>query len=130
DLGFRQTVRRLLDSGKKVVFVIDNPELLVDPKACVERPFPFGHPECAIDVTAEQTQVRNQDFDMLVAQHSNDFPQVQFFSARSVFCDDAICRARKGHELWFASRDHLTPAGSRRVAVGLNALIDASLAPP
>jgi len=130
DLGFRQTVRRLLDSGKKVVFVIDNPELLVDPKACVERPFPFGHPECAIDVTAEQTQVRNQDFDMLVAQHSNDFPQVQFFSARSVFCDDAICRARKGHELWFASRDHLTPAGSRRVAVGLNALIDASLAAP
>ncbi len=127
NLGFKQTVRRLLDAGKKVIFVIDNPELLVDPKACVERAFPFGHPDCSIDVSAEQTHIRNQDLDALFVQHKVDFPQVQFFSARSIFCDDVVCRARKGRELWFASRDHLTPAGSRRVAVGLSAVIDASL---
>lgn len=127
NLGFKLTVQRLLDAGKKVIFVIDNPELLVDPKACVERAFPFGHPDCSIDVSAEQTHIRNQDLDALFVQHKVDFPQVQFFSARSIFCDDVVCRARKGRELWFASRDHLTPAGSRRVAAGLSAVIDASL---
>lgn len=125
DAGFRQTVQRLLNAGKKVVFVIDNPELLLDPRTCLARAFPFDEPACAIDVTLQQTQERNLEIDALFNRHAVDFPQVRFFSTRSDFCDELICRATDGNDLWYESRDHLTPSGSRSVLAELGPLIDA-----
>lgn len=124
DIGFRQTVDRLIKAGKKVVFVIGNPELLVDPKTCLERAYPFGKPACAINVTAEQTRRRNLELDTLVKRHKQDFPQVQFFSSRSIFCDTSVCQASDEDELWYATQDHLTPSGSRRVLAELGPLIE------
>lgn len=121
--AFRATLDSLLPSGKRVVFVEDVPELLRNPRSCINR---LRTAACEIDVPVARYRERNALVLGIVDRMRVDYPAVTFASAADALCGDGLCRGFADATLLYATRDHLTPAGSRRV---VRALADAIVPP-
>lgn len=111
--GMAEMLHRLQDGGKQVLVLKDTPEILGDPRSCVRRGWPFGA-ACRIDMPLDEVLTRARTVDAAMAALEERFPRVVFFDLRSGLCDAQACHASGRGELWYASRDHLTPAGSRQ----------------
>lgn len=116
--GLTDMLAGLLSAGKRVIVLRDTPEILDDPRACVSRGWPFDG-GCEVDMPLQDVLARNRGVDEAMVALMHRFPEVEFFDLKSALCDKQRCRASGGGELWYASRDHLTPAGSKRVAQAL-----------
>lgn len=116
--AMRNTVSRFLKSGKKVVFIIDNPELGFDPLSCVKlRPvqlFAKLRDPCA--VPRSQVDARNEEYLSTVAQVAAEFPELIVVDPKRVLCDAEYCSAMKDGELLYMDGDHLNRAGTQLVA--------------
>ncbi|QYD70507.1 acyltransferase [Paraburkholderia edwinii] len=116
--GLERTLTRLRAAGKRVVFVLDTPELDFDPSTCVRRPVQISvRSPCAVPrVKVEQrlSGVQKRIFAVLVK-----FPDVKVFNPVPLLCDSQNCYARRGGEFMYTDRDHLTSDGSRYVGAWL-----------
>jgi len=110
DEGTRQTLKALINANKKVIYILDVPELLKDPKSCTQRIYARG---CEINIPKEAYLNRNKDFLRLIDTYRKEFPSVIFVNSSEYFCDDEQCYGNKDGTLLYATRDHLTPNGSR-----------------
>jgi peptidoglycan/LPS O-acetylase OafA/YrhL len=127
--GVQQTLRRLVASGKRIVFLVDNPELDFEPRECVTLravtlPGRQLRDPCA--VSRAVYEARSADYHRIVRDMEKTFPSVQFIWLDSVLCDTEQCMAMHGNELFYGDRSHLTPAGSVYV---LRAIRDRLIAP-
>lgn len=118
------TLDRLSRSGKRIVFLVDNPEITFEPRECVSarRVSLPGHElrsPCAIERAVYEK--RAADYLRLVADAEKRFPAVAFVRTDEVLCDADKCWVMKDGVLLYSDRSHLTPAGSRYV---LNRLKD------
>lgn len=109
--GMSELLMRLQSAGKRVVVLLDTPELLMDPRACLSRGWPFGI-KCQVDMPLQDVLARTRSVDDAMDALQRRFPTVVFFDLRSGLCDELVCRASGRDVLWYATRDHLTPAGS------------------
>ncbi len=110
------TLEQMEQSGKRIVFVVDNPELDFEPRECVSlRPVTLpGHTlrsPCA--VARAKHEAWSADYLRMVADAQVKFPSVIFIYADRYFCDEELCRAMIDNELMYSDRHHLSPAGSR-----------------
>ncbi|MCK6389895.1 MAG: acyltransferase [Azonexus sp.] len=113
------TIQRLLDGGKRVIFIIDNPAFDFDPRLNVQRP-PFaewlvGHR----DKTAQSTesldylQRKRRDYTDYLAGLKQRFPSLAVLDAFSPLCDSQRCSALDDQgRLIFRDHHHLTRDGS------------------
>lgn len=115
--GIRQTLTALVESGKKVIFVLNNPELTFDPRRCLRRSFAwtnqFKH-SCAI--TLEEFLARNDTYRNLMSSILAEYPQVKVFDMAQYLCDAAYCHAEKDGILLYRDGNHLSEAGARLMA--------------
>ena len=122
--GMRDTLSRLRSTGKHVVFLLDTPELGVDPHACLDKLTldVFGHP-FTVRSYPEGCFVTRADFDnrtsryrALVTTVLADYPEVQLFDPTPLFCDAEKCHGMHEGQILYRDFDHLTPEGSAYVA--------------
>lgn len=117
-LAMRDTLTRLLAANKKVVFVIDNPELGFDPLSCIQlRPFQLSNQTrvpCA--VSRSVVDARNLEYRKLLESIGNDFPSVGFIDMQAALCDEKYCWAFKDGTLLYMDGDHLNKNGVDLVA--------------
>ena len=96
--ALRETTRRLVDGGKKVVLYVDNPALAA-PEDCSERRSTIGVLNSLLVTDNDACSVSRADFladtgeyramlDRLVAEFSGS---VSVFDPTDVFCDDDTC---------------------------------------
>lgn len=116
--GLDATLERLSQSGKRIVFLVDNPELDFDPRECVShRPITLpGHrlrTPCAVSKTAYES--RSAEYNHIVEGAQKKFPLVVFMHADAALCDQEWCWAMVNNDQLYSDRSHLTPAGSRYV---------------
>jgi peptidoglycan/LPS O-acetylase OafA/YrhL len=110
-----EVLEGLLASGKRVVLLLDVPNLDFNIQHCVLDPTsPGGRPgartRCALDRQAFER--RNAPYDAVMARLVADHPGVRVFDPRSVLCDSRVCDAlRDGRPLYFDS-DHLSRRGA------------------
>lgn len=123
--AMRKTVSRFLNSGKKVVFIIDNPELGFDPLSCVElRPVQlFAKPRNPCAVPRSQVNARNQEYLDVVAQVAAEFPKLIVVDPERTLCDAEYCWAMRNGELLYMDGDHLNRAGTRLVVKDMPAVV-------
>ena len=112
--GMADMLIRLQAAGKTVMVLQDTPELMVDPRACVKRGWPFDV-DCQADIPLQAVLARNRELDEAFSSLKRRFPKAGFFDLKSGLCGAQQCRAAGQGELWYASRDHLTPDGSTQV---------------
>nr|WP_255520390.1 acyltransferase family protein [Undibacterium sp. 14-3-2] len=127
EIGMRNTLTRLLDKGKKIIYVLDSPALDFSPRSCVDsRPFHlmnhnYERTPCAVKRTAFDDA--NREYRKVVINVLKDYPQVKIFDAGSYFCDGSLCWAKKNGEILYRDEHHLTLDGSRFVADRLAPLV-------
>ncbi len=125
ETAMRETIDRLLAKGKRIVFVLDNPELGFDPKSCVDsRPWRLTsrvRQPCA--VPRNDFDERNQRYQELVAAVLKDYPAVKVFDAAAQLCDKQWCWAISDGQMLYRDDDHLSLDGARLMARGLAKLL-------
>lgn len=126
--GMSETIERLEDRGKRVIVLQDNPELILDPRTCVKRGWPFEF-RCDADMPRASVLSRARLVDEAMAVLAERHPAVTFFDLRAALCEGDMCRASDQDALWYASRDHLTAAGSVHVARHLAPVLLGALRP-
>lgn len=119
ETAMRATLAELVTAGKRVIFVLDNPELGFDPKSCIDsRPFRLTpknlRSPCAVSRAAFEE--RNRDYCALVAKVLADFPQVVSVDGARPFCDEQWCWAMKDGKILYFDDDHVSLDGARLIA--------------
>jgi len=116
-LGMRHTLSRLTGAKKKILFVIDVPELGFDPQTCFDL-----HPvvltsrkrsPCA--VLRKTYESRNQQYKTLIYSVLKDFPAVRIYDPTDSICDKEFCWAIKNGMPLYRDMDHLSNEGSYMV---------------
>ena len=114
-LGMIETLTRLNNLNKVVIFVIDVPELGFDPHSCLENRRSFFSSNqkkkiCAIP-RIEYDQ-RTEKYKQLVNQVSAQFPNLILVDPTELFCDAKWCWAAKDGKILYHDIDHISNLGS------------------
>jgi peptidoglycan/LPS O-acetylase OafA/YrhL len=109
---FRDTLRRFIDSGRKVIWVNDVPMLDFDPRSCIKRA------GVANSTTRRDCSAPRAEFDRKVAAHAaavasvlKDYPQVQLLDAAAPLCDAERCHGIIGGKMLYRDTHHLSYDG-------------------
>lgn len=123
----RITFERLKQSGKQVIYVLDNPILDFDPKNCISRPFRInsGKVTCKMTIKTYENQ-RTQYFE-IVRRVLSDYPEIKVFDVASKLCDTQYCYAVIDNTLLYRDTSHLGREGSKFVGRLMLPLIKDSL---
>ncbi len=126
EIGMRETLDRLLAKNKKIIFVLDVPELGFQPGTCIDnRPLRIigkaARKPCA--VSREAFENRAGRYRRLVADILKDYPQVELYDPVKVLCDEKWCWAMKDGLMLYRDFDHLSLDGGRYIGQTLNPLI-------
>ncbi len=112
--GMQETVGRLLASGKKVLLIADNPELMGNPAHCSTKTADwFG--KCPLRLARRDVDLSLKEMDQIIQDLQSVHPTLEVFDPRSVFCDEDFCYSGTPEESWYRDYDHVTPAGSIRI---------------
>jgi peptidoglycan/LPS O-acetylase OafA/YrhL len=126
DIAMRDTFKRLLASGKQVIFVLDVPELGFRPQSCVDmRPVKLTEQAvrtpCA--VPRKDFEARDGAYRQFVLNVLKDYPKVKVFDAAASLCDQEWCWAIKNDRMLYFDYDHVSLDGSRLVGKELVSLL-------
>jgi len=115
--GFSRTISRLEGYGRTVNFVIDVPELGIDPHTCIPgRPLTFTPPMVS-PCTILRTLVdqRQAEYRRIVKSLMGEHPRMKVFDPLPLFCDEILCRGKDDAHLLYYDTNHLTVYGSQLV---------------
>ncbi len=112
-----RTLSKLTDANKKIIFIVDSPELGFAPEMCVDiRPFKLIDNKKAIcGIPREVFDKRNAGYLAIIAAHEQKFPNVMFLYPSNHLCDDQFCYAKKDDIFFYRDDDHLSFEGSLRM---------------
>ena len=109
--GLELTVRTLEASGKRVVLVMDLPELPFLPQDCIRRPASqFFSRQC--ELPRSVVDARQADSRAMLRRVAADLPGTLLFDLTAQLCDKSVCRFETGNTLLYHDTNHLTPTGS------------------
>jgi peptidoglycan/LPS O-acetylase OafA/YrhL len=115
--GFSQTISRLEGYGRTVTFVVDIPELGIDPQTCIPgRPLTFTRPvvsPCRVSRTL--VDQRQFEYRNIVKSLVQEHPKMKVFDPLPLFCDEMWCRGKDVAHLLYYDTNHLTVFGSQQV---------------
>lgn len=107
--AFRSTFDRLKSAHKKVIYVLDFPELPLDPHACV-RSMQWVAPNCVIDASGplalRQTQVS------FITKLTRDYPDITVVDPFDMLCRDSKCPVVHADRSLYIDDSHLSRDGA------------------
>ncbi len=124
DAGIERSVRSLLAAKKRVILVLDVPELGFKPEECViGRPFGLRQVRTPCAVPRATVNLRNAAYRLLVARLQARLPQLEVIDASLALCDAKACNAMRDGRLLYSDGNHLTLFGSKIVTRAMAPLI-------
>jgi peptidoglycan/LPS O-acetylase OafA/YrhL len=113
------TVKALVAQGKRVVWILDVPELGFDPHQCLRRPEGLSRPKERCGISEVSYENRRKEYVAALHAIARRYPGVDFWDPRSVLCQNGFCSALTATEILFQDDDHLTLQGSRALGAKL-----------
>lgn len=117
-ISMKETIDRLHKADKKIIIVLDNPELGFDVKSCVEiRPLAFSkNVNTACGVSRLNFDNRTKEYKEVIYSVLKDYPSVQIFDPANYLCDSQWCSAINDGKMLYRDDDHLSLQGSELLA--------------
>lgn len=109
------TVKALLAQGKRIVWVLDVPELGFDPHECLRRPDWLSRPEEHCGISEDSYEERSKDYRSALKAISQRYQGVDIWDPKNRLCHNGFCGALTPTEVLYQDDDHLTIHGSRRL---------------
>ncbi len=117
--GLRITLDKLSNAGKKIILLVDNPELGFNPKSCVKsRPLTFGFGQEVNESCSEplvDIKERNLVYRSVIEDIANDYPSIIILDAEKHFCDESYCYGKTDGKILYSDKDHLSEAGEKYI---------------
>jgi peptidoglycan/LPS O-acetylase OafA/YrhL len=108
------TLDRLVQSNKKIIFIIDVPNLGFDPHACVDvRPWRITNrlkSPCAI--SKKEYEQHNAAYLSVIKSVLKFYPSVKIFDPTKYLCDKKYCWGARDGKILYSDSNHLSYAGS------------------
>ncbi len=112
--GLVASITSLAATGKRVILILDVPELGFLPDQCViGRPFGLRTPREPCALPRVMVQQRNAGYLALIAEVQTRIPALEVIDASTPFCDATLCHARRDGRLLYSDANHLSAAGGR-----------------
>ncbi len=113
--GYVKIVKLLLSKGKKVIFVIDFPELGIDPATCRKRKFSMkkGIANCLLDKNI--VDARQREYRQIIRKMQQQVPSLIIYDPISAFCNGNICYGKRDEIIYYGDYDHLNRNGSELI---------------
>lgn len=122
--GIERSIQSFVDAGKRVILVVGVPEIGFLPEEClIGRPFGLREVRAPCAVSRAAVDYRNKEYRRLVGALAARIPALEVFDAEPIFCDGALCHARRGTRLLYQDGNHLSLAGSRMLTEQLRPLL-------
>lgn len=130
--GLAQAIRILVDAGKQVLLVEDNP-VLPNPEDCVERitalpwvnrMFDSGNPSCFVPLRAWQSETIL--YQQLLRDLLDMFPgTLRVVATQDLLCDvdTGVCGPQHEGRLLYSYTDHISDYAAGRVGTRINTLL-------
>jgi peptidoglycan/LPS O-acetylase OafA/YrhL len=113
--NMRLTFERLTQSGKQVIYVLDNPLLDFDPKSCISRPFRINENKSTCKMKREVFDKQRVEYFRIVNRVLSDYPQIKVFDVAAKLCDSEYCYSVIDNTLMYHDRSHLGYDGSKYI---------------
>jgi hypothetical protein len=123
----RLTFEKLTQSGKQVIYVLDNPLLNFDPKSCISRPFRGSSNQASCKMKRETFDKQRVQYFKIARGVLSDFPNIKVFDVASKLCDTEYCYAVIDNEMMYHDQSHLSFDGSVYIGRFLEPLIKEAL---
>lgn len=110
-----KTIKRLLHSGKEVIFAIDIPEIGFDPKSCFASSFmklTNRMPKTPCATEKQEVFHRSQLYKARVSEILDKYPPVKRWDPADYLCDERYCWAIIGGKAIYRDSAHLSLDGS------------------
>ncbi|AVY99277.1 hypothetical protein DAI21_17280 [Lelliottia sp. WB101] len=125
--GLMAGVKQFIDSGKKVVFVIDNPTLPY-PEDCLVRnvQFPLIGSKLAninkgCEITLSEHYALSKQYNKLLEEIKSSNPErIYLFDTVNILCDEEKCKQTKDGNYLYGVTDHISDYASGVVGNKLN----------
>ncbi|XVN42678.1 MAG: SGNH hydrolase domain-containing protein [Candidatus Rickettsia vulgarisii] len=112
--GYVETIEYLLAQGKKVIFVIDFPELGVEPTSCLKRVVNIYQKEISnCLVNRRVVDERQKEYRELVNQIQQKVPSLIIYDPITAFCDEEKCYGKRNDIIYYSDNNHLNLEGSK-----------------
>ena len=113
--GIENTVASLEQSGKKIIVVLDIPELPFFPRDCLLRPF-RNNKNTRCSVSRKLVLNRQDQLRINLSKLQKNHPEVKIFDPLDFLCDAENCYAKLNDRLIYRDSHHLSIRGSELFA--------------
>lgn len=118
-----RSIQMLNDAGKWVVMVVDSHELMALPEESINPRTGMLRATGSLSVPRDQVLKRNKAYYDMLKRLRKRYPAFRIFYTGNHFCTPTTCRSDWWGRPFFQTRDHLTPYGSRVMAMQLKPLL-------
>lgn len=113
-IGTSNLIEQLLSYGKRIIIVIDTPELNNTPINCTQRTSFFAQlKKCEITIN-ELNQVRSKYVD-IIKKINLKYPQIKIFDPTDFFCKHEICKAKESEQHLYIDQNHISIYASSKL---------------
>lgn len=126
-VALARTMKSLSASGKRIIFIMDTPELGFDPQECLAiRPLHFStfSPRFPCAVPRNEYESRNREYRSLVFATAGLYPEISILDLQDKLCDARYCWAERNNQMLYMDDNHLSIQGCNLLAKGLVDLLD------
>lgn len=110
-----RTIQELIKNNKKVILLLDVPQLPINPKNCLRsRPFQKGPGVC--DFPKEKIKTSDDQINEMIRKVAKDHPSVVVVDLSKAICHEGRCTIGDGKTIYYRDDNHLTDIGSELVA--------------
>lgn len=127
--GLRRTFDLLKKHGKKVIFVMDNPDFFFDPKECIKRNFnPLKNynmlsNKCNPSRKSLEKNYIRVWYNSILKKVCADYDNVILYNSFDSLCTETTCPLIIDGNLLYRDKDHISVEGSRLIAKDIIKLI-------
>lgn len=113
--GMRRTFDALQKAGKRVIVVLDNPELNFEPQSCVDWGF-FKPNSCNYSKEVYEKDEKIAVYNKQIYKISKNYRNISLVDLSKILCDDKKCYASNNGKVLYMDNNHLNNDGSLFVA--------------
>ncbi len=118
--GFEQTIRELLIANKKVVIVIDTPEVMANPELCLKN----INSDNFCTFKKSGVMLRQKYFRNYLKEIKARYPQVEIFDPVPIMCPQEACLMHNNKYLLYRDFSHISEYSSGKIGRQLRVVID------
>jgi peptidoglycan/LPS O-acetylase OafA/YrhL len=118
--GYDFLVSKLLELGKRVVFVVDVPHLKYDPSVCIQKLFASGK-EVECRSSKEENSFIRRSYLEEVYKLKGRFPQLLIYDPTPLFCQGAFCELKGETKSYYYDTDHISVYGAESILMNMHA---------